>query len=40
VNELVANGDLTGATTSLFVTGFLDDACTNFQGEDTVKVVP
>lgn len=40
VPELVANGDLTEATTSLTLQGFLQDGCTNFLGEDAVKVVP
>ena len=40
VDELVANGDLTAATTSLGVRGFLGDGCTNFFGEDAVTVVP
>jgi len=40
VPELVANGDLTVATTSLVLQGFLEDNCTNFLGMDDVKVVP
>jgi hypothetical protein len=40
VNELVANGDLTVASTSLAVQGFLEDGCTNFFGEDAVTIVP
>lgn len=40
VSELVANGDLTDATTSLAVRGVLGDGCTNFLGEDAVTVVP
>jgi hypothetical protein len=40
VNELVANGDLTAAITSLEVRGFLTDGCTNFLGEDAVTIVP
>jgi hypothetical protein len=40
VNELVANGDLTATTTSLVLQGFLENACTNFLGDDDVTVVP
>lgn len=40
VPELVANGDLTGASTSLVLRGFLTDGCTNFRGEDSVNIVP
>lgn len=40
VNLLVANDDLTPATTSLVLQGFLEDDCTNFLGEDAVTVVP
>ena len=40
VPALVANGDLTLATTSLVLRGFLGDACTNFRGSDAVRVVP
>ena len=40
VAELVAHGDLTPATTSLVIQGFLEDGCTNFLGEDAVTIVP
>jgi hypothetical protein len=40
VPELVANGDLSEGTTSLVLRGFLGDGCTNFRGEQTVRVVP
>ncbi len=39
-HELVANGDLTDATTSLVLRGGLEDACTGFQGEEAVTIVP
>jgi hypothetical protein len=39
VPELMANGDLTTTTTNLVLQGFLEDGCTNFLGEDAVKVV-
>lgn len=37
---LVANGDITMATTSLVLRGFMSDGCTNFRGSDVVVVVP
>jgi subtilisin family serine protease len=37
---LVANGDLTRATTQLVLRGFLRDGCTNVRGADSVRVVP
>ncbi len=40
IPTLVANGDLTSASTSLVLRGFLADGCTNFRGEDVVTVVP
>lgn len=40
VDELVANGDVTAATTSLMAQGFLGNGCTNFLGEDAVRIVP
>ena len=40
VSDLVENGDLTATTTSLVVQGFLENGCTNFQGESAVRVVP
>jgi [acyl-carrier-protein] S-malonyltransferase len=40
VPALVANGDLTPATISLMLRGFLEDGCTNILGEDEVTVVP
>jgi len=40
VQDLVANGDLTLTTTSLTLQGFLEDDCTNFLGEDEVRIVP
>lgn len=40
VPALVANGDLTLASTSLVLRGFLSDGCTNVRGEDSVRVVP
>lgn len=40
VPALAGNGDLTLATTSLVLRGFLGDACTNFRGSDAVRVVP
>ncbi len=40
VSDLVANGDLTEASTSLTVRGFLGDGCTNFLGEGALTIVP
>jgi hypothetical protein len=40
VPALVANTDLTMATTSLVLRGFLGNGCTNFRGSDAVRVVP
>lgn len=40
VPDLVANGDLTEATTELVLRGFLGDGCTNFRGAQEVDVVP
>jgi subtilisin family serine protease len=40
IPELVANGDLTNATTELTVWAFLDDGCTSLTGTQTVRVVP
>lgn len=40
VPALVANGDVTAATTQLVLRGFLADGCTNFRGVDAVRVVP
>ncbi|TVP45781.1 MAG: hypothetical protein EA350_08385 [Gemmatimonadales bacterium] len=40
VPALVANGDLTPASTYLVLRGFLADGCTNFRGQDSVNVVP
>ena len=38
--ELVANGDLSAATTTLFLEGFVTDGCTNVLGSEEVTVVP
>lgn len=38
--RLVANGDLTAATTQLVLRGYLANGCTNLSGADAVKVVP
>ena len=40
VPALVGNGDLTLASTSLVLSGFLDDGCTNVRGSDAVRVLP
>jgi subtilisin family serine protease len=40
VPALVANGDLTAATTELVLRGVLADACTHVRGVDHVTVVP
>jgi subtilisin family serine protease len=40
VPALLANGDLGEGSTSLVLRGFLGDGCTNFRGEDSVRVVP
>jgi hypothetical protein len=42
VSQLVANGDLTAASTSLAIRGFQGPgrgACVNFRGSDAVRVV-
>jgi hypothetical protein len=38
--ELVANGDVSAATTELHLEAFLDDGCSNVLGTDQVTVVP
>ena len=40
VDELVANGDLTGTSAGLAVRGFLMNGCTNFYGDDAIRIVP
>lgn len=40
IPALVANGDLTMASTSLTLRGVLADACSNVSGADAIRVVP
>ncbi len=39
VRDLENNGDLTDATSELVLRGFLDDACSNFRGDDAVMTL-